>query len=124
MPVHLEDQPDGKSVEITVTGKLTHEDYQHFVPVIEELISEHGTLKVLVIMQDFHGWKAGALWDDIRFDARHFRDIERLAIVGETKWEQGMAAFCKPFTTAEIHYFDHSRLAEAREWLHGAPVAV
>ncbi len=28
-----------------------------------------------------------------------------------------MAAFCKPFTTATIRYFDHSKAAEARAWL-------
>jgi len=40
-----------------------------------------------------------------------------LAITGETKWEKGMAAFCKPFTTAKVRYFDHIRAAEARDWL-------
>ena len=28
-----------------------------------------------------------------------------------------MAAFCKPFTTARVRYFDHTKTAEAREWL-------
>ena len=46
-----------------------------------------------------------------------FSDIERLAIVGENKWQQGMATFCKPFTKATIRYFDHADAAEARKWL-------
>jgi len=64
-----------------------------------------------------HGWTAGALWEDIKFDFQHWKDIEKLAIVGESKWEQGMAAFCKPFTSATIQYFDHSRHFEANEWI-------
>ena len=28
-----------------------------------------------------------------------------------------MAAFCKPFTTAKVRYFDHTHAAEARDWL-------
>jgi hypothetical protein len=28
-----------------------------------------------------------------------------------------MAVFCKPFTSAKIQYFDHTRLAEAESWL-------
>jgi hypothetical protein len=28
-----------------------------------------------------------------------------------------MTAFRKPFTTAKVHYFDHIRAAEARDWL-------
>jgi len=29
---------------------------------------------------------------------------------------KGMAAFCKPFTTAKVRYLDHIRAAEARDW--------
>jgi hypothetical protein len=28
-----------------------------------------------------------------------------------------MAAFCRPFTTAKIRYFDRTALHEARSWL-------
>ena len=44
-------------------------------------------------------------------------DIERLAIVGESKWEKGMAVFCKPFIRAELKYFDHADLDAARDWV-------
>jgi hypothetical protein len=57
---------------------------------------------------------------DIKFDAHHFADIERLAIVGETKWEQWMANFCKPFTKAKIKYFDISQQDAAEAWLRGS----
>jgi len=48
---------------------------------------------------------------------RHFNSIERLAIVGESAWEKGMAVFCKPFTTAKVKYFDHSQRQQAETWL-------
>ncbi|MEX2169569.1 MAG: STAS/SEC14 domain-containing protein [Pirellulales bacterium] len=32
-------------------------------------------------------------------------------------WEQGMATFCKPFTTAKFKYFDHTQLTDATQWL-------
>ena len=105
-------------LEVRATGKLTKENYEELVPAIEAQIKENGKLKLLFEMHDFHGWTAGAMWEDIKFDTRHCRDIERLAIVGESKWEQGMAAFCKPFTTAKIQYFDSSRIDEARTWIH------
>jgi len=38
-------------------------------------------------------------------------------MVGEKKWQQGMATFCKPFTKATIQYFDHAKAANARLWL-------
>ena len=51
-------------------------------------------------------------------------DIERLAITSENKWEKGMAAFCKPFTTAKVRYFDHICAAEARDWLVSLIVSI
>ena len=81
---------------------------------MERLVKEHGRIRILVEMRDFHGWTAGALWQDIKFDAKHFKDIDRVAMVGETKWQHGMAVFCKPFTTASIRYFDHAAIDQAR----------
>lgn len=118
MSVLLQEERESRVVEVTVSGKLTKDDYEQFVPVIERRIAEHGKVRILVRMHDFHGWDAGALWDDLRFDARHFNDIERLAIVGDKAWEHGMALFCKPFTTAEIRYFEREHEDEARTWLN------
>lgn len=107
----------GNIVEVHATGKLSKEAYEAFVPMTEEKIREHGKIRILFIMHDFHGWTAGAAWEDFKFDLKHFNHIERLAIVGETKWEKGMSVFCRPFTTAKIKYFDHTDLEKAREWI-------
>lgn len=109
---------DGKILVITLTGKLSKEDYEHFIPEVERLIKQHGKLRMLVEMHDFHGWTAGALWQDIKLDLKHFRDIDRLALVGEKAWEHGMGVFCKPFTTAAIRYFDRSKAHQAEAWIH------
>ena len=109
----------GNIMEVAVTGKLEKSDYELFVPAAEEAIRELGKLRVLFVMHDFHGWTAGGLWEDLKFDLKHFNHIERLAIVGETKWEKGMSLFCRPFTTAKIRYFDISRIDEARQWIAG-----
>jgi hypothetical protein len=117
MTVQLTEEDGGKLVVARLSEKLTKEDYEHFVPELNRLIKQFGKIRLLVEMHNFHGWTASALWQDIKFDAAHFKDIERLALVGETKWEAGMAAFCKPFTTAKVHYFDISKLAEAQAWI-------
>ena len=108
---------EGKLLHVKVTGKLTKEAHEAFAPLVDEQIEEHGKVRILFEMRDFRGWTAGALWEDLEFDFKHWKDIERLAIVGESKWEAGMAAFCKPFTTAKIQYFDHAKLDAARSWI-------
>ena len=84
---------------------------------LERLPGLHLCAFILKQMHDFHGWSAGALWEDLKFDVHYFRDIERLAMVGEKKWQKGMSKFCKPFTTATIRYFDRSQEDEARTWV-------
>lgn len=109
----------GKVLHVKVTGKLTKQAYETFAPLVNEQIQKQGKVRILFQMHDFHGWTAGALWEDIKFDFRHWKDIERLAIVGESKWEAGMAVFCKPFTAAKVQYFDHAMLDEAKAWIDG-----
>ncbi len=118
--VMLTETSGGKVLEVELTGKLADVDYQHFVPAVERLVKQHGKIRMLVNMNDFHGWTAGALWQDLKFDAKHSNDIERVAMVGETKWQHGMAVFCKPFTAAIVRYFDRTTIDQARDWLISA----
>lgn len=117
MPIQLNEENGGKILVVHVSGKLVKADYEHFVPEFERLLRQHGKLRLLFDMTNLHGWDAGALWEDIKFDVHHFADIERLAVVGDKRWEHGMATFCKPFTKATIQYFDHTDIAGARKWL-------
>jgi hypothetical protein len=116
MPVVLHEEAGGKLLRVEMSGKLEKQDYERFVPEFERLVQREGKLRVLCRMHDFHGWTMGALWEDIKFDLKHFSDIERLAFVGDRKWEAGMAAFCKPFTRATIRYFDEAQYDEAVRW--------
>jgi len=117
MTIELAKESDVKVLNVKVSEKLTREDYQKFVPEVEQLIEKFGKIRVLFEMHDFHGWDAAALWEDVKFDARHFSDIERLAFVGDKAWEKGMSVFCRPFTTAKIRYFEPEQRQEAIEWL-------
>lgn len=83
-------------------------------------LKEHGKIRVSIEMLDFHGWTADVLWQDTKFHAKHFSDIERVAMVGETKWQHAMAVFCKPFTAATVRYFDRTAIDQARAWLISA----
>ena len=75
---------------------------------------------MLAQFEDFHGWDVHALWDDIKFSTQHCRDVERIALVGEKAWEKWMAQVCKPFTLAQVRYFDHAESDAAWNWLAAA----
>ena len=103
--------------ELKVSGRLTTEDYALLIGELERLIEKFGRIRLLIELHDFHGWTAGAMWKDIKFDFKHFHDIQRIAVVGENRWEKGMTVFFKPFTAAVVRYFDSASLDEAGKWL-------
>lgn len=117
MPVSLNHHADDRYLEVVLKGKLNERDYKQLGPQIEDLIRTHGKLRLLVELRDFEGWTFGGLWEDIKFDSRHFSDVDRLAIVGQKRWHEAMTAFCKPFTTASIRYFEVFEIDDARRWV-------
>lgn len=120
--IRLEEEPVGKIVTLVFKDKLGKEDYEQFVPQLEKIMESESKIRLLIELRDFKGWRtAEALWEDAKFGAFHFNDIERLAIVGEKKWEETMAAFIKPFTTARVRYFDMADIRAAEKWIREAP---
>ncbi len=107
----------GPVLHIQAMGKLTGADYAVFLPTVEQFLAEHGSARILFEMTDFHGWDVRALWADAKFGAKHFREIERMALVGEAPWQEWMASFCQHFLPCEVRYFTHDHLPAARAWL-------
>lgn len=120
MTIQLEESNGGKVLGIHVSGKLTKADYEQLKPAFERLVDQHGKIRLLFDMTDFHGWKTGAAWEDFKLDLKHHAHIERIAMAGDKDWERLMATFCKPFTRATIRYFDRGSVAAARQWLNEA----
>ncbi|BBL77240.1 STAS/SEC14 domain-containing protein [Methylomagnum ishizawai] len=100
-------------------GKLRTEDYQTlFVPAVEAALpAGGGKARLLALFEDFHGWEAGAAWEDLKFGVRHYADFDRIALVGDRRWEAWMATLGKPFTQAEVRYFDVSDSGAAWAWI-------
>jgi len=108
----------GKVIGFVLTGKLHDEDYKTFVPQVESVLDREGKARLLALFHEFHGWDLHAVWDDMKFGAKHYSDIERIALVGDRKWEEWMAKICKPFTKAAVKYFDVGDIEQAWAWLH------
>ena len=110
-------QSSNKVLGFKMSGKLHDEDYKKFVPVIDAAVAKEGKIRLLAQFHDFNGWDLQALWDDIKFSTKRCLDIERIALVGDKKWEEWMAKVCKPFTMAKIKYFNNSEIESAKAWL-------
>ena len=107
----------GPVLEVRASGTLGQADYVPFEDAFNARRRRHGTLRVLWEMVDFHGWDAGGLWGDAKWDLKHFADVDRFAMVGEQEWEKNLTELAKPFTAAKVRYFHVSQLEEARRWV-------
>jgi SpoIIAA-like len=105
-----------KIIGFALSGKLHDEDYRTFVPEVDTAAAK-GRRRLFVRFEDFHGWDLHAAWDDFKFGVKHYASFERIALVGDRRWEEWMTAFCKPFTRAEVRYFDVDDSAAAWAWL-------
>src|SRR5271166_6648882 len=67
------------AIGFKMSGKLHDEDYKKFVPLVDAEIAKEGKVNVLAQFNDFHGWDAKALWDDIKFSTTHCTKMKRIA---------------------------------------------
>jgi hypothetical protein len=104
-------------IAFELSGKRRDGDYTQLVQMMKTVLIAERTLRLFVKYEDFPGWDAYAAWDDFKLNLPHNRDFQRIAVVGEKKWEKLMASFCEPFTKAEVKYFDKREVDAAWKWL-------
>jgi len=102
---------------VRVSGKLTHEDYQEFLPRLEGLINPGEKISLLIELDDFHGADIAALKDDLLFGLKHSDEFEKVAIVGDKKWQKWMTLLSTPFIQGKVKYFNRVALQDAWDWL-------
>jgi len=104
-------------IEIKMIGKLTHNDYKMFLPILEKSLKEAKNLKInlLADMSDFKGWELRAAWDDMVFGIKYRNIFNKIAIVGKKKWEEISAKMFEYFIKGEIKFFKERK--RAVKWL-------
>ena len=114
---------DGSVIEILVHGRLVKEDNAELLPQLEAAIDANGSIRLLLRLEGFTGMDVGAVIEDIKFDFRHFGDLQRIAVVGDRLWEQWATRIGALLLAGDVRYFDLSELTEAQRWIlaGGAP---
>ncbi|MEA3498249.1 MAG: STAS/SEC14 domain-containing protein [Campylobacterota bacterium] len=105
-------------IKLKIDGTLTHEDYKLMVPMIEDAIKkvEEPKVKILIDAIDFEGWNTEALWDDLKFSLGHIELFEKIAFVGNKKWEEYAIKISNWFMIGDIEYFEN--MDDAIVWIN------
>lgn len=102
---------------IRMSGEIRSGDYDLIIPLLEKKIEAHGRVNLYCEMEALDEVEPKAIWKDLKFDIKHFNDFRKVALLGDKQWLQWGAKFAKPFTTAEVKYFDKKERQEAINWL-------
>lgn len=77
-----------------------------------------GPIRLLVLLESFTGWEKGAAWDDTDFFFSHRNDFEKIAVVGNPRWEAEVLAFTGAgLRKGPVKFFDGTGESAARAWL-------
>jgi hypothetical protein len=107
---------------VKITGRLTQPELAAAQKAAAEVLQQQGKGRVLVITENFQGWERGGDWGDQSFQLEHDAHIEKMAIVGDKKWEDLALVFAsKGLRSFAIEYFPPAHLAQARAWLAETP---
>ncbi|MFX4227562.1 MAG: STAS/SEC14 domain-containing protein [Porticoccaceae bacterium] len=105
-------------IGLKVVGRLSHEDYQVFTPVLESALAavDDPNVRMLVDLTDFGGWEPRAAWDDLKIGLRHGRQFRKIAIYGDHHWRDMLTNIGSWFVSGEIKSF--ATVDEAMNWLN------
>jgi hypothetical protein len=100
-----------------ISGRLTQPELAALHASANDSIRQHGQVRILIIAEDFEGWREGDDWTDVSFmDSDPF--VRKMAIVGDKQWEQLALIFsAKAIRKFPIEYFLPGELERAQAWL-------
>lgn len=105
-------------VSLKATGKLTHEDYQLMIPMIEQALEgiDHPKIDILFDASEWHGWELHAAWDDFKFGLKHGREFNKIAVVGAENLSPWFGKVASWFISGEVRQF--ATRMQAFEWIN------
>ena len=109
-------------IKLKINGTLTHQDYKMMIPMVENSIKDvsQPKVKLLVDAIDFDGWEVEALWDDLKFGLGHIELFNKIAFVGNKKWEEYAIKISNWFMIGDIEYFEN--MDDALNWINSEKV--
>lgn len=106
-------------VAVRAKGIITADDYREtLLPLVEEKLKEHDSLKLMVVMgDDYSTFTGDAAWEDTKFDLKHLRDFSRIAVVTDVAWVARTMKIFAPVLPYTLKVFPMADLEEAKSWI-------
>jgi hypothetical protein len=111
------ERSSGSVFGLEICGKETGENLEQIKPLLGELLMEHEKVNILILLTDFTGWDLKGFFGEIRLGLKFYNRMNKIAIVGDKKWEELLVKIDAPFEKAEERFFYLNDLEKAWEWV-------
>ena len=117
MPCDIVGKGEGL-LTVKISGLLKRAELARAEKVAIEGMGQACMQKFLIIIENFQGWDKKDNWEDVSFQSQYDSEIEKIAIVGEKRWQEQAEVFAgKGLRSVDIRYFTPSEAVAARAWL-------
>jgi hypothetical protein len=109
------EQSSDTAIGYMFVGEVGEADYQTLVPAVQAGIDKSGSINMLLDLTQFKWEKVDAWKSDLDFGQMYENKIDRMALVGDAKWERHLTKLAQPFYAEQTKYFESDD--DAWDWL-------
>jgi hypothetical protein len=102
-----------------ISGKIAKADIEDMARQIDAAFDLYDRIDILLIMSDFEGMEAGAVFDREALSAqvRSVRHVRKYGVVGAPAWARAMIEFSDFLSPVDAKTFDLEQEAQAWAWI-------
>lgn len=113
-------QSNGAVIGVEVSGSISAAEEAQWIKHFDELIAEHETINILVVLDGKINMGLDVAYNDLKWTFKHLKNMDKLAIVSESKVLEWLIALDSPFGKlvgiSEKH-FELNELESAWRWV-------
>lgn len=114
------DTTTGAILNVDIAHRMAPRDFRRLVAELGKEENASGPLRLVIQVHDLAD--DAIQWGDSAANHSTLSVVDRIAIIGQKKWEKAMAAFCQPFPVAKVRYFLPGQSDLARKWIREPPL--
>lgn len=117
--IHQTDLGDG-ALHVELLGKVDADVYASETEDLNAFIRKNDRFRLLLDIRRFDGWQGlGALAAHFHLVRNHVGQLDRAAVVGESRWEAMVVQVVKRLIGRDARYFGNNDLDAAKAWIKG-----
>jgi hypothetical protein len=105
-------------LKIDVPARLSADDFEELGLLIDPMIREFGSIRLLIDASGLEGWDTLAAFEThAGFVKAHQDRVERVAVIAPHEWQHWLVAAVRVFLHPKVRAFDTAQAEAAVRWI-------